>query len=204
MLHLYDDAIASDLSKSIDPSRANNIVKLADDESIIGLIAQMQQDKIQFPLVCLSRGENVEIDTSRTNFTAMKKGIPVVFDDEEHNIYYEKSMPIKLGYSITVLTTNTVDMDEILKELIFKYTETYFLTMELPYESKRRIRFGIQVDPAAIKRSSTAADYTKTGKLHQSILPLVVEGAVLLSYTPRKLLREDVSRYSIEANLKYK
>ena len=200
MLHLYDDAIANDLSRCINPDRANNIVKLSDEEALMGLVAQMQNDKIQFPLVCLTRGENIEIDSSRTNFTAMKKGIPAVFDDEEHLVYYEKAMPIKLGYDITVLTTNTVDMDEILKELIFKYTETYFLTMELPYESKRKIRFGIQVDPTAIKRSSTAADYIKTGKLHQSILPLVVEGAVLLSYTPRRIMRTAIS--TGEVNLK--
>lgn len=200
MLHLYDDAIANDLSRCINPDKANNVVKLSDEEAVIGLLAQMQNDKIQFPLVCLTRSENIEIDSSRTNFTAMKKGVPVVFDDEEHMVYYEKSMPIKLGYDITVLATNTVDMDEILKELIFKYTETYFLTMELPYESRRNIRFGIQVDPTAIKRSSTAADYIKTGKLHQSILPLVVEGAVLLSYTPRRIMRPEI--YTTEVNLK--
>ena len=49
MLHLYDDAIANDLSRCINPDRANNIVKLSDEEALMGLVAQMQNDKIQFP-----------------------------------------------------------------------------------------------------------------------------------------------------------
>ena len=81
------------------------------------------------------------------------------------------------------------DMDEILKELMFKYTNMYFLNIQLPYESDRTIRFGIALDDSGISQSNASADYVEGGKLYQSILNLKCEGCVLVSYTPTKLRR---------------
>lgn len=191
MIYCYDDAIAEDLSKCIDPTKANNVIKITGEDAVMQLIAQISEDKIQFPCICLSRPDNIEIDSSRTNFTAMKKGVPVVFESDEHNVYLEKVVPIKLQYSITVLTTNAIDMDEIVRELLFKYYETYFLTMTVPYESKRKVRFGVTIPQGAnIQKKSSTGEYLTTGSLYQSIIPLDVEGAVLVSYTPKHILRE--------------
>lgn len=202
MIWVYDNAICKDLQRAFNPSAAPDpLVRVVSPEEAIGLAAQIQNDAIQFPIVALTRASNIEIDTNRTNFTRIHTGVNTVFDSVKNEYYKEKSMPINLSYSLTILTTSVADMDEIIKELIFNYYQTYFITIEVPYEAKRQVRFGIKVDPSGIESSSTTKDYVESGKLYQSILPLNCEGAVLLSYTPVKLTRSETQIELLEPSL---
>lgn len=189
MLWVYDEAIVKDLAGCIDPeSKANSTVKVMGEEGIIGVFAQLQEDKITFPALFLERSAETPLDPNRYNFTRMHKGVPCVFDKERNDIYLEKAVPIQLKYSLHVLTTNTADMDEIIRELLFRYTAMYYLTIQVPYESKRNIRFGVGINPdTPIRRNSGVTDYVASGKLYESILELECQGAVLLNYTPRHM-----------------
>lgn len=95
-----------------------------------------------------------------------------------------------MNYTLAILASNTADMDELCRELIFKYTSMYFLAIDTPYESKRRIRFGIRIDLSdTIDRISSQGEYMRNGQLYQTNVPLVCDGAVLLTYTPAHLRR---------------
>lgn len=193
MIYLYDEAITEDLKRSFNPNNVPNpVVKVIDPEGIVQLAAQIQNDEISFPIVALSRDPDTPIDETRMNFTRTHFGVANVFDPETNNLYYERVLPIELGYHLTILTTNTADMDELLKELMFKYMNMYFLTIKLPYESKRKIRFGVVPLFDSIERTSGTIEYLQNGQLYQSILPLRCEGAVLVSYTPAHLRRLEV------------
>lgn len=191
MLYLYDEAIVDDLKKSFNPNAVENpVVSVVAPDKIIEIAAQLQNDNISFPIVALSRDENAGIDTNLTNFTRMHKGVPAVIDPKTNNLYYEQAIPLKLEYALTVLTTNTADMDELIRELIFKYTRMYFLTIILPYEGQRKVRFGITIDTESdIQRSSGVVEYLGSGQVHQSIIQLRCEGAVYVKYTPAHLKR---------------
>ena len=190
MLYLYDKAICDDLSKSFNPDGgANSIVKVIDPEGAIQVVAQLQNDDVQFPAVMLTRSEDFEIDSERWNFTRAHKGVPVQLKNETNELYYEKAVPIKLNYSLTLLTTNTADRDELIRELIMKYTNMYFLKIKLPYECDRYIRFGIRADFQGMQHSSGSFNYLQSGQLYQTIIPLNCEGCVMVTYTPVKLKR---------------
>lgn len=193
MLYLYDNAIASDLMKSFNPDNvANPVVRVVDPEGIIDLAAQIQEDKIEFPIVAINRLPDIQIDQQRYNFTKAHKGIQSVIDSKTNELYYEKSIPIILKYDLTLLTTNGTDMDELVREILFKYTSMFFLTITLPYECNRKVRFGIAVDPDTnIEKKSGRVDYMKSGQIHQAIIHLRCEGCVLVSYTAAKLRRLD-------------
>lgn len=189
MLYKYDQAVAEDLRKSIDAdSGANDIVKVMEADGILALIAQMKEDKVKFPLICVVRHSDVSVDTTLANFTRLHKGLPVTYDDEKHDVYFEKSIPIKLEYDLVILGTNTADVDELVREVLFKYTNVYFLSMELPYESNRTVRFGVTIS-GDVSRESGSFNYISGGALYQAIVPLRCEGAVLYSYTPRHITR---------------
>ena len=189
MLWCYDNAIVKDLSECIDPNGgANSTVKMMGDDGIMGIFAQVQEDSITFPAIFLSRHSDTPVDSSRFNFTRLHKGVPAVFDPEKNNIYLEKAIPIELKYDLHVLTTNTVDMDEILRELMFRYSSMYYLNFEVPYESKRKIRFGVAINPdTQIQRKSGVSEYIASGKLYEAIVELECQGAVMLDYTTRHL-----------------
>ena len=113
-----------------------------------------------------------------------------VFCPVTNNLYYEKALPINLRYALTVLTTNTADTDEIVRELLFKYAQMYFLTIQLPYEADRKIRFGITLDLSQeVERKSGQLEYLKSGQIYQTIIPLRCEGCVMVHYTPAHLRR---------------
>ena len=191
MIWVYDNAIVEDLKKSFNPDNVPSpAVAVIEPENAIDLVAQVQEDKIKFPVVALTRLPNIAIDESLRNFTKEKRGVSTTFDNSKNTLYQERSIPIKLSYELSVFTTNTADMDEILRELLFKYSSMYFLSITIPYESKRKIRFGIVADISnGIEIKSTASAYIAEGKLYGASITLNCDGCVLVHYTPRKLQR---------------
>lgn len=168
----------------------NNTVKAMGEDGIMGIFAQLQEDKIKFPAIFLERSGDTPLDSKRYNYTRLHKGVPAVVDPETNNLYLEKAVPIQLRYNLHVLTTNTTDMDELIRELLFRYSSMYYVTTEVPYESKRKIRFGIAINPdTSISRKTGLTEYVESGTLYESILELECQGAVLLSYTPKHLQR---------------
>lgn len=191
MIYLYDKAIVKDLEQSFNPDNVENpAVRVIDPEGIIGLAAQIQNDDIKFPIVALSRNADSGVNQDLMNFTRLHSGVAAVFDKETNNIYQEKVIPLKLSYTMSILTTNVIDMDEIIKELIFKYTQMYFLRIKLPYECKRTIRFGVVIPPeTTFETKSKTFEYLSAGKLYETDIPLQCQGCVLVYYTPQHLTR---------------
>lgn len=189
MIYVYDNAICDDLKHSFNSDVVGDVVvKVVAPENIVELAAQIQNDEISFPLIALVRNGDFKIDTDRMNFTRAHKGVASVIDPDTNELYYEKVLPIKLSYTLNILTTNTADMDELVRELTFKYINQYFITLQLPYECKRKIRFGVTIVPGEeFGSDSGSSEYTKSGKIYQSAIPLSCEGCVLVSYTPAKL-----------------
>ena len=191
MIYLYDDAICEDLRTSLN-TESSDAIRIVGPEYVMEIAAQLQEDKISFPLITVYRKQDTQIDTELSNFTRMHKGVAAVIDHDSNNLYYERAIPIKLSYELSALTTNTADMDEILRELIFKYMDMYFLSIKLPYEADRHIRFGVQMDmDTGIERSSSTGEYLETGLLYQSTITLNCIGAVLVNYVPQHLKRID-------------
>lgn len=199
MLYIYDKALCDDLRQSFNPDNVDSpVVRVTDVETSIGLAAQLKDDQLTFPIVAIFRGESVDIDKDRTNFTQLHRGVPAVFDKETNEYYHEKVIPVTLSYSLTVLATNQADSDELVRELLFKYTQMYFLTITLPYEAKRQVRIGVILDPDRdIQYDSGPVNYLKAGQLYQTIIPLKIQGAVLVHYTPVKLRRTE---YEVDAS----
>ena len=201
MIYHYDNAICDDLRKSFNPNNVPNpVVTVMSSEQAISIAAQIQDDKLKFPIVALIRKPNsVQVDQSRINFTRTHFGVSSVIDKETNNIYYEKTLPVTLEYSLTVLTTTIADQDEIIRELLFKYINMYFLKIKLPYESNRYIRFGVRITSETdIDYSSGSPEYLQNGSLYQAIIPLKCDGCVLVTYTPIKLVRNIIDEDSIK------
>lgn len=204
MIYLYDNLICDDLRNSFNTDNSNPIVSVVGPESVVSIAAQLQNDKIKFPLLALYRDTNLTIDTNRMNFTRLHRGFPAVIDQETNDIYYERVIPIKLNYSLDVVTTRIADMDELTRELLFKYSNMYFLTLQLPYEAKRHIRFGIVIDSdSSIERKSSVSEYSSSGTLYQTTIPLRCEGCVEVSYTPAKLPNFQPQKVVIDGSRPY-
>lgn len=196
MIWIYDNALVNDIKKDLD----NNVVVLSPDQAV-GVAALLKDDKIHFPFICLTR-QPYQLDDTLTNGTKKHVGIPSAFDNKENNFYFEKSIPIKLTYEMTVISPVRADIDELTRELIFKYNDQYFITLQLPYESDRHIRIGVTIpNDAEIDQRETSSTYVESGKLQSAIIPLSIDGAVLLSYTPMHLQRVETMSKDIENNL---
>lgn len=194
MLYLYDQAIRDDLMKSLDSDNANPNVFITDAENYPGILAQIQDDTITYPLILIKREDDIPIDTRLAQFTRYQFGVPASIDKEKNLIYYERALPVKLSYTVRILSHNVVDTDELARELFYKYISMYYLTIRAPYESNRKMRFGISVDmDAGIQRESSSAEYLTNGALYQSTIKLNTEGCVSLTYTSRHLTREVLS-----------
>lgn len=198
MLYLYDNAIVDDLKRSFNPDNVPNpVVAIVGPDHIVEIAAQLQDDEITLPIVAIGRDDNIEYDMSQYNFSRVKKGVIAEYDSKENTLYLEKAIPINLKYDMLLVATNQADLDELTKEIIFKYSQQYFLTIHTPYEAKRPIHFGIEIIPdSSIEQQTSSKDYMDKGTLYQAIIHLQCHGAVILSYTPRK-----VTNFSLDNNI---
>lgn len=191
MLYLYDRAICDDIKASINSENANPNVFIANPEIASSILAQIQQDTITYPLVLVFRDEDMPIISDLNNFTKSHFGVPAAIDTKTNTIYHERALPVDLQYTIRIISTNVADSDEFARELFYKYLSMYYLTIRLPYEADRKIRFGIEVDLShGIKRESGNFEYLSSGALYQSVIHLKTNGCVSLSYTGRHLERQ--------------
>ena len=197
MLYLYDRELVDNLKSSL-TDEVNKNVFLTDAENYPGIVAQIQNDTISYPLILLHRDDDTPILTDLMNFTRYKFGVPCVFDTETNNVYYERALPVDVNYTLRIVSHNVADTDELARELFYKYLSMYYLTIRVPYESDRKIRFGVQVDADyGIKRESGSFEYISTGALYQSTMRLHTEGCVSLTYTPRHLTRNVIDTDTI-------
>lgn len=189
MIYLYDNALVEDMKRTIDPDGgANPNVVCITIDNYQSTLAQMQEDKIIYPIILLIRDDDIPVKTDLMNFARYKKGVPAAIDPKTNNVYYERALPIDLRYTLQILSTNVADRDEIAREIFFKYESEYYLHIETPYEVKRKVRFGIQVDRSfGIKNDSTSSDYLSEGKIYTSTMELLTDGCVMLHNTPRHL-----------------
>ena len=191
MLYLYDRAICDDIKASINSENANPNVFISSPEIFQSVLAQIQQDTITYPLVLIARDEDMPIISDLNNFTKSHFGVPAAIDTKTNTIYHERVLPVDLQYTVRILSTNVADSDEFARELFYKYLSMYYLTIRLPYEADRKIRFGVEVDLSyGIKRDSGNVEYVSTGALYQSSIHLKTNGCVSLSYTGRHLERQ--------------
>lgn len=200
MLYLFDQAVCDNLKASL-TDELNKNVFITDADNYPGILAQIQNDTITYPLLLLHRDEDTPINTDLINFSRYKFGVPCVFDNKTNNIYYEKALPIDVSYTLRILSHNVADTDELGRELFFKYLSMFFLTIQAPYESDRKMRFGIEVDrDYGIKKESGGGEYLSSGTLYQSTIHLKTSGCVYLTYTPRHLQRTviDMKKIGIE------
>ena len=189
MLYLYDRALCDNLKASLTDA-ANKNVFLTTVENYPGILAQMQEDTITYPLILLHREPDTPVIKELMNFSRYQFGVPCVFDNKTNTVFYERALPVDITYSLRIISTSVAETDELARELFYKYISMYYLTIQLPYESDRKIRFGVSVDmDYGIKKESSSAEYTQTGSLYQSTMMLKTEGCVSLTYTPRHLQR---------------
>lgn len=196
MVYLYDNAVVDDIKRTLDPEGgANPNVLCITIDQYQSVLAQLQEDKITYPLILLIRDDDMPIKKDGINFTRAKKGVPVGIDPKTNMIYYERAVPLDLRYTLQVLSTNVADRDEIARELYFKYSSEYYLHIELPYEIKRRLRFGVAVDhDFGIKNSSGASQYIEKGSIYQSTIEILTDGCVWIHNTARHLKVQRMSK----------
>lgn len=190
MLYLYDDAIVDDLRSTINPENIPNpAISIFAGEDVAGVAAMLQNDELEFPIICLKRNDYSK-DPSRSNFTWMHRGVATVIDAETNELYYERRLPIKFSYTLAIYGINQAQMDEILRELIFHYSDMFFLSIQLPYEDCKIIRFGVQTPvDMEVKSASGSSEYIESGELYESDMDIEILGAFLVEYIPVKLKR---------------
>lgn len=197
MLYLYDRAVVDDLKSSLTEEINQNVV-MTDVENYPGIIAQIQEDTITYPLILLHRDDDTPIKTELMNFTRYQFGVPAAFDKKTNTIYYERALPVDVNYTMRIISTNVADTDELARELFYKYISMYYLTIRLPYESDRKLRFGLEVDKDyGIKKESGSFDYLASGTLYQSTIRLNTQGCVMITNTSRHLKRTVIDTNTI-------
>lgn len=194
MLYLYDEAIHNNLNFILSDASGASSVGIFSGDSVESVAAMISNDEISFPIICIVRDPGSgSLDSSRTNFSWMHRGVATVIDRETNELYYERRIPVKLSYTLCVYAANQADIDEIIRELIFHYINMYFLYIKLPYEDSKDIAFGVRIpNDMELDSKSGSSQYYESGIVYETDIKLEIDGAFLVNYTPVKLKRIDI------------
>jgi len=111
-VYLYDKAIA-ELFNSI----TGDSIMIQPPENAIRNTAQLNGDRMQFPLVSINR-TNYSIRSEERNFNALHQGGTVRINDNS-NVTMARILPIRIDYQVDVFTVDKKMNDEIVRELLF-------------------------------------------------------------------------------------
>jgi hypothetical protein len=135
---LYDNAIVENLREITQDTRIN-IVPV---ENVFRTIGKLEgtEDHIQLPIISVTRtGWSLKDAQHSRKF----EGATLAWDKEKDWVQNIQFMPIQINYLLDVWTRTREENDDIMRELIFYYTNHPTLQVDIPFNAHYTHNFNI-------------------------------------------------------------
>ena len=137
-VNLYDKAIVEDLRKLTEDTR----IHIVPSENAFRTIGKLNntEDYIELPLISISRTGWSLLDAQHSQ---KFEGATYQYDRKEDYVQNIQLMPIKINYLLDVWTRTKEENDDIMRELIFYYTDHPTMFVTVPYGADYKHKFNI-------------------------------------------------------------
>ena len=170
-VYLYDKAIAQVLNDITGDS-----IMIQPPETAIRNTAQLNGDRIQFPLVSLNR-TGYSIRYEELNFNALHQGGTVRINDNS-NITMARIIPIRIEYQVDVFCVDRNMNDEITRELLFYFSLYPTHEIHVPYNINIEHKYNLFLDEPVVDNSDTV-NHVNDGVLFRTTFTMYCPDAYL-------------------------
>lgn len=165
MIYLYEEAIIEDLRYQLGDSR----VSIIPPDTVFDTIADISgSDKIVLPLISLKR-LGFSLNEPNHNNPESLDGYKYseLGDDGKINYYQVQRIPISCRWQIDIISRTRLDNDNLVRELIFYYTNNPTLRVKIPYGLDKEHKFSINIsqdfdDNSDIESHVNRGEYFRT------------------------------------------
>jgi hypothetical protein len=188
-VYLYDDAVAGYFRNIL-----GDTVMIQPPENAIRNTAQLEGDRMKFPLVSLNR-TGYSIRSEEWNFNAVHQGAPVRIKDN-NNLTMARTIPIRIEYQVDVFTVDKQLNDELTRQLVFYITAHPTNTVDVPYDIDIQHKYNIFLNPDIVDNSDTV-NHVNNGVLFRTTFTMYCPDAYLWA-------NKNVISPSLDVNLNIK
>lgn len=145
MIYLYEEAIIEDLRYQLGDSR----VSLLPPDILFRTIADISgEDQVRLPLVSLSR-LGYSFNEIPHNSPESLIGSTHTIPQKDGTIKYVQvqRLPITCRWQMDVISRSRKDNDNLVRELLFYYTNNPSLRVKIPYGFNQEHKFSIHINP---------------------------------------------------------
>lgn len=169
-IYLYEDAIIKELRAITGDGR----IHIIDPSQAISFLAQFDKDKVTLPAIIMSRG-SVSLTTETKNQVVALKGQTSRINND-NTVSKAQLLPIRAEWSLDILAADRYTCDEIIRELVFYFTQHPKFTVKIPYNLDIDQSFDIFLD-SSIEDNSDLVDFPNTGEFFRETLSIYTENA---------------------------
>ena len=165
--YLYDNALVTALRQVTGDDR----IHLIDPQSAILFFAQVDHDKNMYPAIVLSRRPSSLLDYQ--NQVAKLKG-QTLRVNEDSTVTKLKLLNARFEWQIDVFTVDQFTCDEIVRELIFFFTNNPRFQVTVPYGANIPQNFDVFLSPE-IEDNSDLVEFPNRGEYYRETLVIYTE-----------------------------
>lgn len=170
-VYLYDKAIAELFNKITGDS-----IMIQPPETAIRNTAQLDGDRMQFPLVSINR-TGYSIRFEELNFNALHKGGTVRINGNSKTTM-ARVIPIRIEYQVDVFTVDKKMNDEIIRELLFYLFLYPTHELHIPYNIDIDHKYNLILNEDVVDNSDTV-NHVNNGVLFRNTFTMYCPDAYL-------------------------
>lgn len=177
-VYMYDEAIIEDLRILVNDDR----IHIVPVDNVFRLIARLEDDKIEMPLISLTR-TGWQLSDNKPQMMKFD-GALADYDEKRNSLKRVQAIPISIGYQLDVWTKTRLENDNILRELIFYYSTHPTLVVKIEYGLDITHNFNLFFDPD-VEDNSDIVEHKNRGEYFRQTLTLYTDDAYLWKSSSR-------------------
>ena len=187
MIYLYEDAIIEDLRYQLGDSR----ISLLPPDTLFRSIADISgNDDVTLPLISLQR-LGYSLNEPNHNNPESLDGFSYQIPQKDGSIKYiqVQRIPITCRWQMDIISRTRLDNDNLVRELLFYYTNNPTLRVMIPYGLNKEHKFSITINQD-IDDNSDIESHINRGEYFRTTIGLECTDANLWKVTsnnPKKL-----------------
>lgn len=131
----YDDAVTCKIKSWLADSSQLRVLSPDESNRLIQLKAEESNDEpLKLPLIAISRNPDIEIESAIKQNKSFD-GFVVKKDETNATTVHLNVIPIKTTYQLDIYTKKRIEVDEYVRQYLFKLINNPQIIIEIPYNN---------------------------------------------------------------------
>lgn len=185
-INYYDEAITQKIKSWLADSSKLRVISPEESNRLIQLNAEDSNDQpLTLPLIAISRNKDIEIESTIKQNKSFD-GLIIGKDSTAATTVHLNVLPIKTTYQLDIYTKKRIEVDEYVRQYLFKLINNPQIIIEIPYNNyivKHTANLRVL---NTISDTSDIATHVFAGQFYKWTIQLELQDGFLFSIPQKK------------------